>query len=395
MMYKQRSGKIPSSKTLREEAAKNDHDDEGPYKKIRTTSSSLITSLPSDCLNLIFKCLETKDDRNSFGLTRRDWLRIRDNSQESLWFSNNYDPAGKYPKINPHSLAIVTCRLLIRFKHLKYLSLGELPKITDVAAILKSHSFGSDILQKLYMDNCYDYSPDYSDTQLSLIFSWFPRLTDISLDSSDITDKGLEALAKCCSSLKRANLPWCCSITDSGISFLLKNCRKLSSLTIDFCSNVTGIGFLGCAQSLTLLEARGCKLTPEGFHAIVSGGALEYLYLMPSIYYELADDEKGCNIGTETVMTISKGCPLLKELTLSNCEEVELDGWKAIGLNCKELDVFFVMGCQKLCDMGLQAVCDGCKKLSELAIDREKNSCSSSALEIFMSRKPGVVYLYP
>ncbi|KAI3843474.1 hypothetical protein MKW92_000626 [Papaver armeniacum] len=394
--YKQGSGKIPTSKTLRKEAEKNDHDDERPCKIRRT--SSFITSLPDDCLNLIFKCLKTKDDRSSFGLTCHEWLHIQNNNHELLWCDNKYEP-GKYPKINPHSLAIVTCRLLIRFQHLKYLSLGRLPRITDVAAILKPHSFGSDV-QKLYLDNCYDYSPDYSDMQLSLIFSWFPRLTYISLDSSDITDEGLEALAKCCSSLKTVNLPWCCSITDSGISVLLRNCRELSSLTIDYCSNITGIGFQGCAQTLTYLEARGCELAPEGFRAIVSGGRLEYLYLLTSISpeldedYELNEDYERC-IDTEAVITISKGCPFLKELSLSKCEEVELDGWKAIGLNCKELNELVVMGCQKLCDMGLQAICDGCNKLSEFEIDREKNSCSSFALELFQRKKPGVLFLLP
>ncbi|KAI3843477.1 hypothetical protein MKW92_000629 [Papaver armeniacum] len=375
----------------------NDHDDERPCKICRT--SSFITSLPSDCLNLIFKCLETKDDRSSFGLTCHEWLHIQNNNHESLWRCNEYDPDNinsippdKYPKISPESLAIITCKLLIRFQHLKILSLGRLPRITDVDT-LKSRSFVSSV-ETLYLNNCSEYSPDYSDMQLSLIFSWFPRLTLISLYSSDITDRGLEVLAKCCSSLKTVRLPWCCSITDSGISVLLRNCRELSSLTINDCSKVTGIGFLGCAQTLTYLEARGFQLTPEGFRAIVSGGRLEYLYLLTSIY-KLAEDEKGCIINTEAVMTIAKGCPLLKQLSLSSCEEVELDGWKAIGLNCKELNELVIMGCQKLCDMGLQAIWDGCTKLSELYIDEEKNSCSSFALELFMSRKSRVLCLLP
>ncbi|KAI3843479.1 hypothetical protein MKW92_000631 [Papaver armeniacum] len=316
----QGSGKIHTSKTLRE-AAKFAHNDGRPCK-IRKTSSS-VTNFPDDYLNLILKFLETKKDRNSFGLTCHEWLRIQNNNHESLWCDNYYDPEnkynppGKYPKISPGNLAIVTTRLLIRFQQLKYLSLSRLPRITNFVK-LKSQSFGSNV-QKL----------------------------------------------------------------------------KLSSLCIDHCSNITGIGFLGCAQALTCLEARGCNLKPEGFRAIVGGGALEYLYLRPSIYYELAEDEKGCTVDTETVMTISKGCPLLKELALSNCEEVELDGWKAIGLNCKELELLAVMGCQKLCDMGLQAIWDGCSKLSELSIDREKNSCSSFAIELFKGKKPAVVYLYP
>ncbi|KAI3952638.1 hypothetical protein MKX01_013600 [Papaver californicum] len=370
--YKQRSGKILSSKTLQEEGANNDHDDR-PCKISRTLS--YITNLPGDCLDFIFKCLETKDDRNSFGLTCHQWLHIQNNKHESLWCRNSYKP-DKHPKISRKNLAIITCRLLIRFQHLKKLCLGDLPtRITDVDT-LKSQSFGSNV-QRLYLNNCSYYCPDYSDMQLSLIFSWFPRLTYISLDNSNIADNGLEALAKCCSSLTEVDLSKCCAFTDSRISFLLQNCRKLSSLTINYCSNITGMGFLGCAQTLTCLEARGCELKSEGFRAIVSGGGLEQLYLLHSIYYEPDENEKGC-VNTEAVMTISKGCSLLKELSLSS-----------------QLEVLAVMGCQQLCDRGLQAIWDGCNKLYEFGIDGEKNSCSSFGLELFMRKKPGVVDLLP
>ncbi|KAI3853657.1 hypothetical protein MKW98_025174 [Papaver atlanticum] len=326
-----------------EEGTKNYHDDRP--SNISTITSSFSTDIRDDCLDLIFKCLKIKDDRNSFGLTCHRWLHIQNNNHESLWYSNNYDPAGKYPKIS-------LSRVLIRFQRLKILCLGRLPKITDVDT-LKSQSFGSNV-QTLCINPCSYNFPDYSDMQF--------------LGSSGITDKGLESLAKYCASLKTVNLPRCYSITDWGISVLLQNCQKLCSLATDYCSNITGIGFQGCAQSLTYLAAGRCKLKPEGFCAI------------------------GCIINTEAVMTITKGCPLLKKLSLSNCEEVQLDGWKAIGLNCKELNELVIMGCQRLCDMGLQAICDGCNKLSVLYLEK-KYSCSSSALELFMSKKPRVVVI--
>ncbi|KAI3958179.1 hypothetical protein MKW98_020821 [Papaver atlanticum] len=378
---------FPNHKHKREEGEKNDQD--CPCKIRRTTN------LPDDCLNLIYKYLKTRDDRNSFGITCRDWLRIRDNNQESLWYHNNYDPhhkyepASKYPKISPESLAIITCKLLIRFQHLKILSLGRLPRITDVDT-LNSQSFVSNV-QTLLINPCSYYSPEYSDIQLSMIFSWFPRLTCISLRSSGITDKGLETLAKCCSSLKTVNLEKCCSITDLGLSCVLQNCRELRSLDISWCSSITGSGFLGCAHTLTKLAACECKLTLEVIKAIVSGGELEYLYL-ETVPSELAKVDKGCIINTEAVLTISNGCPLLKDLFLSNCEEVELEGYEAIGMNCKELEQLYMMGCQRLCDMGLQAICDGCNKLIEFYIDGENNSCSSSILEhYFDGKKPEVI----
>ncbi|KAI3978306.1 hypothetical protein MKX01_013104 [Papaver californicum] len=204
---------------------------------------------------------------------------------------------------------------------------------------------------------------------------------------SRITDRGLEALAKCCSSLGRIDISHCLSITDSGICYLLQNCRKLSSLNIEFCMSITGNGFLGCPQTLTYLEAGGCKLKPEGIKAIVSSGGLEGLDLSIPLKFAIVRQEY---ITTEAVITISKGCPLLKKLWLEDCEEVELEGWEAIGRNCTNLELLSAGGCRKLCDLGLQALCNGCNKLSRLYIGRV-HDCSRSAVNLFKSRKPDVM----
>ncbi|KAI3940818.1 hypothetical protein MKW98_030137 [Papaver atlanticum] len=148
----------------------------------------------------------------------------------------------------------------------------------------------------------------------------------------DLTDKDLEAIAKRCLLLEKVELTCGRLITDSSISFLLQNCCHLGTLHLHYCDNITGIGFLGCPETLTNLKADYCKLTPERISAIVSGGGLEYLRLCRGVP----------KFKTETIMTISKGCPLLKELSLSDCEEVEPEGWQTIGQNCKYLERLYV-----------------------------------------------------
>ncbi|KAI3973334.1 hypothetical protein MKX01_020709 [Papaver californicum] len=294
--------------------------------------SSSITNLPGDCLNLIFKYLKTRDDRNSFGLTYRHWIHIQNNNQESLWYSwNRYCNDYILPKCFP-KVFFVSCSLDSKT--------SKNPEITDFVMI--QSQFSGSKIQKLCLRNC----SKYSDTELSLMFSWFPRL-----------QLGLEALGKCCPSLEFVNLLWCCSITDSGISFLIKYRRQLGSLYIN-----------------------------SGIEAIVSGGGLEYLHLSTAVH---CDPVERC-MNTEVVMSISKGCPLLKYFCLSNCERVELEGWEAIGRNCKNLEFLHLFGCTKLGDLGLHALCDGCNKLSRLYIDND-NSCSRSAVELFKSRKPNVM----
>ncbi|KAI3940817.1 hypothetical protein MKW98_030136 [Papaver atlanticum] len=346
-------------------------DDDSRLSKIRRTSSSCITILPDDCLNLIFKRLTTKDDRDSFGLTCGQWLHIQNNNHESLWLwyrcYHNY-PGYVFPKFSPECFPKILCKLFTRFQNLKALS-----KVSP----------GDNRCCYLCLDRC----SKYSDTELSLMFSWLPRLTTVCLMECGISDGGLEALAKCCSSLKIVNLSLCCSITDSGISFLIQNCPELHSLHVPSCSNITGIGFLGCRKTLTYINAGGCKHIPEGIKAIVSGGGVESPDF--SIFSGVGE---GC-INSEAVKTISKGSPLLRELRIMNCVEVELEGWEAIGLNCTNLECLIAFGCRNLCKLGLQALCNGCNKLSRLYID-DDNNCSSFAVELFKRKKPDAMICF-
>ncbi|MCL7035322.1 hypothetical protein MKW94_003849 [Papaver nudicaule] len=296
--------------------------------------------------------LNKKADRNSFGLTCRQWLHIQNNNCRFL----------SYHKHNPKMIArfgvdasytMVLGKLLNRFPNLKSLLLevGH-PEVTEFL----TSKFESEV-QRLVLDGCCESSH----IEPSPVFSWFPRLTSIILTSHHITDKGLEELAKRCTSLKDVDFRHCDSVTDSEISLLLRNCPELVSLCFLDCSSIT-----------------------EGINAIVSGGGLEYVTL-----YHDSKSKEG-SITTEAIATIAKGCPLLKELILSNCEEVELQGWQAIGRNCQKLEYLCVYGCRKLCDLGLQALCDGCNKLSRLLVDDE-NSCSRSALELFKRKRPSVM----
>ncbi|KAI3951818.1 hypothetical protein MKW92_009216 [Papaver armeniacum] len=356
-------------------------DDDGP-SIIHETSSSRITNLPDDCLILIYEGLRTRDERDSFGLTCRQWLRIQNINHESLWYRYHHDSPYLLPQLSPECFHKVLCKLFTRFQNLKALCLKNLPEITDF--VMLQSVFSGSKLQKLCLDHC----SKYSDTDLSLMFCWLPRLTFVSLKFTKITDRGLEALAHCCQSLKMVNLSWCFSVTDSGISFLLQNCRELRSLYIFSCSSITGIGFLGCPKTLTHLDAGRCELNLEGIKAIVSGGGIEWLNLNDSAYNFLKVHEGYIN--TETVMTISKGCPFLKELFLSSCTEVKLEGWEAIGLNCTNLEILDVCWCTNLCDQGLLALSNGCNKLSKLYVNNV-NNWSRSAVELFKSKKPDVM----
>ncbi|KAI3910326.1 hypothetical protein MKW92_020356 [Papaver armeniacum] len=487
-----------------------------------------IADLSDDCLSHVYRRLESKTDQSSFRLVCRHWLRIQNNTHESLWdIDNSNCSLCKSPKFSPEIFSMILFKLLIRFQHLKYLNLSGLPKVTNYIAS-RSQFLGSKVrfLNLRYCDQ-------YSDMELSLLLSSFPRLTSVVLSGSFINDKGLEnlgkccaslekielgscqgitdkgldvlakccaslkivylngcqgitdkglgvlakccaslenvelgfckyitdegieVLAKCCASLEKVNLGNCqritnkglgvlakscaslkivnltgcqgitdkglevlakCSaslenvelgycqhitdkgieflamekccasleivdltccqgITDSGLSSLIKNCSKLHSLRISYCKNVTGTGFLGCPKTLTTVDATDmCKLTMEGVKAIASGGGIQYLKL------------SGRAVNSQVVITISKGCPLLKSLWLKSCHLVGLKGWTAISLYCKNLEYLYVSDCPNLCDQSLQALQDGCSKLFYLYID----CWSELDFELFKQKRPNV-----
>ncbi|KAI3958050.1 hypothetical protein MKW98_020692 [Papaver atlanticum] len=198
----------------------------------------------------------------------------------------------------------------------------------------------------------------YTDKKMSLIFSSFPHLASVGLKGSHITNKGFEIMVQCCAR-----------------GFLIQNCLELHSIRISYCRSVTGIGCLGCQKTLTNVYVVDVpKLTTEGIKAIASGSGLQHLCL------------SGNPVNNEAVITISKSCPVLKVLQLTSCHEVQLEGWKAIGLYCRNLKFLYIFECLKLCDQGMEALCYGSNKLSYLSV----YPWSDFARELFKRERPNV-----
>ncbi|KAK4270052.1 hypothetical protein QN277_023138 [Acacia crassicarpa] len=359
-----------------------------------------IKHLPDECLALIFCCLNSSIDQQSFGLTCRRWLQIQNLNCRSLRFRWN----------------IHLNRLLSRFQHLESLSLPI--DITD-SGLTFMQSYGSN-LRNLDLHRC----SNVSDNGLTLAASSCPLLTVISLYECHkitdhgletlangcpllttislycclkITDYGLETLANGCLSLKYVNLSYCSQISDKGLKALTQKCRQLQVVKISNCDGIAGVGFKGCSETLAYVVADSCKLTPDGIKGIVSGGGLEYLNVSCLSCFPFRDSTAGIGLSSNlkflnfgmcrsvcdaSIITIAKGCPLLEEWNLVSCDDVNLSGWQAIGLNCQNLERLHVNRCRNLCDLGLQSIQSGCKSLSILYM----NGCfrlSATAIELF------------
>lgn len=354
---------------------------------------SFIMQLPDDCLSFIFDKFDSSVDRESFGLTCHRVLHIQNINRKSLEFGCSFSQYKSLVETGVNINAFILDKLIKRFRQLEWLSLCGCVSLPDLG-LIQLENFGSK-LHTLYLDCCFKVT----DIGLSSVAKGCPSLSFVSLYRCSISDNGLELLAKSCLVLKDLNLEWCSHITDSGVCSVTNNCRILRAIKISHCEKIKGVGFKGCSQTLTCLEADFCKLEPEGIMGIISGGGLEYLNVSSLSWCIWGDGLRaiGCglgtnirilnfrlcrNIGDETIIEISKGCPLLKEWNLSLCSEIWLAGWESIGMHCNNLEKLHVNGCRGLCDRGLLALRNGCKHLSDIYITRCQR-VSSLAITLF------------
>nr|GEY03057.1 hypothetical protein [Tanacetum cinerariifolium] len=105
--------------------------------------------------------------------------------------------------------------------------------------------------------------------------------------------------------------------------------------------------FRGVSRSLVSLEAKGCYLDSSGVAAIFNEGGFQYLNL-PLVEHgaigfggngaNLKILDIGCNhVDYDAIKNIPKGCPLLEEWNVSCCMDIDIFGWKSIGLYCQSL----------------------------------------------------------
>lgn len=330
-----------------------------------------LTNLPDDCLFHIYQYLKNCSDRNSFGLTCRRLLKIQNSACSSLVFQLS-------PKGNAFELyARYLPKLLSRFPNLSSVSLANCTELGDSA--LTGLQLCGSTLRSLSLYCCLGITDD----TLATVSFGCPYLVSITLYRCNITDTGLEWLAKSCLSLENINLSYCLGITDRGIHALSRDCRRIRSLMMSSCKGITGTGFEGCSPSLAYVEADLCFLSAEGLLSVFSGGGIVYLNISsPRTWFDrdelmaigsgFAANLRFLNlrlcrfVSDEFVEAIAKGCPLLEEWNLAVCHRVHLPGWEAIGLNCRNLKILHVNRCQNLCDQGLMALRDGCNQLKLL-----------------------------
>ncbi|KAL6868150.1 hypothetical protein ACP4OV_014995 [Aristida adscensionis] len=352
-----------------------------------------INFLSDDCLLSIFNKIESVSDRNAFGLTCKNWFKVRNIARKSLIFHCSLNP-----KVDREHAKCIP-KILSRSPYLNSVSLAGVMELPESALGTLKISGSSLRSLSLYCCSC------ITDDGLEQVSTGCPNLLIVELHSCfNITDRGLESLSKGCHALKSLNIGSSLGISDRGISAIFSNCSSICTVIISGCRRLSGVGFRGCPSTLRFLEAESCMLSTDGLSDVVSGGGLEYLNLQKlgstaglDVLGNLAFAKnlrflnlRACRYLTDdSVIAIASGCPLMKEWNLAVCHGIHLAGWSAIGLYCNKLRVLHVNRSRHLCDQGLLALGNGCVCLEVIHI----NGCvkiTNNGLALFSISRPSV-----
>ena len=137
-----------------------------------------------------------------------------------------------------------------------------------------------------------------------VLYTNYPSLTKLNVDSGDISGAALQDVFTYCTSLREVGLTSCTSLTDDTVKLMAQSCSRLTVLDLMGCNSITITGILTVATTCTSLS----KLTLVGMP--ISNEVLLQLALnCPSLKSLSMGHCKGDLITEASILTLVEGCP--------------------------------------------------------------------------------------
>ncbi|KAK1429618.1 hypothetical protein QVD17_11832 [Tagetes erecta] len=316
------------------------------YKKQKTT----IEVLPDECLFEIFRRLDGNQERSSCASVSKRWLMLlstirKDEVSRTLEqkvIANNLE------NINGH-----LSRSL------------EGKKATDIrlaAIAVGTASRGG--LGKLSIRGS-NVARGVTDFGLKAIARGCSSLTGLSLwNLSSISDEGLIEIANECHQLERLDLCKITGISNKSLVAIANNCPNLTELSIEACSNISDEGLQAIGQRCRNLKSVSLKNCLEiGDQGIAS--------LLASASYSLTKLKlHTLNVSDMAMAVIGHYGIAVTDLALTDlCKVTEKGFWvMGHGQGLQKLRSLTVASCFGLTDIGVEAVGKGCPNLKQLSL---------------------------
>lgn len=228
-----------------------------------------------------------------------------------------------------------------------------------------------------------------------------------------VTDRGLSAIARGCSSLRSLSLWKVASVGDEGLSEIAKGCHMLEKLDLSHSSSITNKGLIAIAEgcpNLTTLNIESCsKIGNEGLQAVarfcpklqsicikncplVGDHGVSSLLSLAS---ELSRVKlHALNITDFSLAVIGHYGKAIKNLVLSGLQNVGERGFWVMGVaqGLQKLLSLSVTSCRGVTDVSIDALGRGCNKLKHMFL-RKCCFVSDSGLVAFAKAAESLEYL--
>ncbi|XP_008797210.1 F-box/LRR-repeat protein 14 [Phoenix dactylifera] len=307
-------------------------------------------ALTDDELRAVLARLDREEEKDTFGLVCKRWLRLQSSERRRL--RARAGPAmlrqmaqrfcglveldlsqsasrSFYPGVTDSDLSVI----VDGFRGLRVLNLHNCKGVTDAGMITLGNGLPS--LQSLDVSYC----RKLTDKGLAAFVLGCCNLKRFHLAGcKSITDHLLQALSRSCSHLEELGLAGCNSITDAGLSILANGCRYIKSLDVSKCSK---IGDLGVSRT-----------------AEVSSSSLKTLKLLDCY-----------KVGDKSIFTLANCCHNLETLVIGGCRDVSDESMKSLALACGgSLKNLRMDWCLNITDLSLSRLLSNCRYLVALDI---------------------------
>lgn len=218
-----------------------------------------------------------------------------------------------------------------------------------------------------------------------------PSLLSVDLSNcTNLTDSGVESIAKGCHSLQSIKLELCRKLFNNGsLNGLAFNYSKLESLNLNCCANFTDDCLIdlakGCPHLSCIDLTNGQYITDDGLEELVKG-CRQINEIVLSNCYRITDDglislannlprlqmidlTRCRDITDRSIAVLAKKCPELIHIDFNRCRNVTNRGLEYIASGCHQLEYINVNRLRRISDQGLAGMVQECRKLRNLVLD--------------------------
>ncbi|KZV47648.1 hypothetical protein F511_14434 [Dorcoceras hygrometricum] len=313
-----------------------------PRKRSRVTAPFIFSEevkqqpsievLPDACLFEVFRRLSGGQERSACACVSKRWLMLLSSiHRDEIFPAKASKPQAK----------------------------GEFVDSSGVESVNKEESEGTDSDGKLSIRGS---SSTHGLTNLGLraIGRCCSSLRALSLwNLSSIGDEGLYEIASGAHLLEKLDLCHCPAITDKGLIAIAMNCPSLMSVTIESCANIgnESLKALGhYCPNLKCITVKNCALVgDQGIASLFSSAG----QVLSKAKFQALD------ISDVSLAVIGHYGSALTDLALLDLQNVNDRGFWVMGKGqgLQKLKVLSITACRGISDSGVEALGDGCPNL--------------------------------